>query len=84
MGVAILGVMMGHLMNHTVQPSTLGHMARLVHTPGFLFFSGFGLYYSFTKDSCLSRFYAKRVLRLYIPFVIITSCFFYISYLLIK
>lgn len=76
MGVAILGVMIGHLMNHTIQPALLGFLVRLVHTPGFLFLSGFGLYYSFCKDSFLPRFYAKRISRLYIPFIIITSPFF--------
>lgn len=76
MGVAIIGVMLGHLMNHTIQPPILPFVARMVHTLGFLFLSGFGLYYSFSKDNNIFNFYKKRVSRLYIPYFIIASIFF--------
>ena len=76
MGGAIIGVMLGHLMNHTVQPFVFAQLARLLHTPAFLFLSGFGLYYSFCNNSSISSFYRKRVVRLYIPFLIIATPFF--------
>ena len=76
MGVAILGVMCGHLMNHTIQPQVLAHLARLIHTCGFLFLSGFGLYYSFSKNENVWFFFKKRISRLYIPYLCISSIFF--------
>ena len=76
MGVAILGVMCGHLMNHTIQPKVLAHLVRLIHTCGFLFLSGFGLYYSFSVNRNLSLYFKKRVSRLYIPYLCISSIFF--------
>lgn len=63
MGLAILGVMWGHLMNDTYQPSIFAQLARLVHTPGFLFLSGFGLYYSFSNNSDVHLFFKKRIAR---------------------
>ena len=81
MGIAILGVMWGHLMNKTVQPTFFLHFARLIHTYGFIFLSGFGLYYSFSKNSDITRFYKKRFLRLYLPYVIITFGFLLASVL---
>lgn len=76
MGVAMIGVMCGHLMNHTFQPSLLGFVVRMVHTPGFLLLSGMGLYYSFNKNSNLSEFYYKRFYRLLLPYFVISSIFF--------
>lgn len=76
MGLAILGVMWGHLMNDTYQPSIFAQLARLVHTPGFLFLSGFGLYYSFSNNSDVHLFFKKRIARLYIPFFIMVLPFF--------
>ena len=84
MGGAIIGVMWGHLMNHTIQPYVFAQLARLLHTPAFLFLSGFGLYYSFSKNSSVTSFFRKRVVRLYIPFLIIATPFFLILLLLGK
>lgn len=77
MGLAILGVMLGHLMNETYQPLILAQLARVVHTPGFLFLSGFGLYYSFSNNSDVYLFFKKRIVRLYIPYFMITLPFFF-------
>lgn len=76
MGLSILGVMCGHLMNYTIQPQFLGHFVRLLHTPAFLFLSGFGLYYSFSNDSNIVSFIKRRIIRLYIPYLIIGTPFF--------
>ncbi len=77
MGLAILGVMCGHFMNHTYQNNLLFSIARIIHTPGFLFLSGFGLYYSFVNNSNLGSFYLKRLKRLYFPFLLISTPFFF-------
>lgn len=76
MGVAILGVMCGHLMNHTIQPDILGYLVRIIHTNCFLFLSGFGLYYAFSKNRDLVQYYKKRTVRLYIPYLCISFAFF--------
>ena len=47
----------------------------------FLFLSGVGLYYSFSKDSRVLRFYYKRFIRVLLPFILL--CVPYITYLLI-
>ena len=77
MGLAIIGVMIGHVLNHTsFHPPIIAHTIRLLHTPAFLFLSGFGLYYSFSKDSKILPFLKKRLTRLYLPFLIIASPLF--------
>ncbi len=76
MGLAILGVMLGHLMNKTIQPFVLEHTVRLIHTYGFIFLSGFGLYYSFRKKSDVLPFYKKRFVRVYLPYLYISLIFF--------
>jgi len=46
----------------------------------FIFVSGFGIYYSLSKDSSLKAFYKKRVFRIlpyYIPIVLIYSLYLY-------
>lgn len=40
-----------------------------------MFFSGFGLYYSFHNDCHIGRFYVKRIKRLLIPYVLIAMPF---------
>lgn len=78
MGIAMIGVMCGHLMNHTFQPSILGFIVRMVHTPGFLFLSGMGLYYSFGNNCNLKTYFLKRFVRLIIPYFLVSSIFFLI------
>lgn len=42
----------------------------------FLFLSGFGLYYSFSKNSSLKNYYKKRFTKIVLPFLAV-SAFFY-------
>lgn len=76
MGYGILFVMLSHAlaswMQIPVAGSIVGKMTTLVHTQGFFFLSGFGLYYSFAKNKDISQFYYRRLLRMYIPFLLMS------------
>lgn len=77
MGYAILGVFIIHIVKTTdIDSIAINQIARLVYTQGFLFLSGFGLYYSFSKDDRIIPFYIKRLKRLYIPYLLISFPFF--------
>ena len=79
MGYAILGVFVCHVVMRTdISSFLIATIPRLVYTQGFLFLSGFGLYYSFSKDNSLSHFFKKRICRLFIPYVLISFPFFLI------
>ena len=82
MGIAILGVMFAHAVSWTNNPCHIGIVlnpfARLVFTEGFLFLSGFGLFYSFQKQSNIKLFYERRVTRLLIPFMVIALPYYLI------
>ena len=72
MGIGALGVILGHNLRWNEWPffaALLGRIiSSLVFTEGFLFLSGFGLFFSFVKNSNLKDFYLKRFERLVIPF----------------
>lgn len=77
MGIAIFSVMFSHWFGFQNIESGLAFklsdiMVRLVFTQGMLFLSGFGLYYSFSKNHDICRFYKRRFIRLYVPFVILS------------
>ena len=76
MGVAIIGVLIGHIIafNDLCYP-TLDSIAHGIHVPGFLFLSGFGLFYSLTKNSNIKDFYVRRFWRFYFPFLLISLPF---------
>ena len=77
MGGAIIGVLIGHLLMYTDHHITIiDFLCRMIHTQGFLFLSGFGLYYSFSKNGSIRDFYKRRVVRLYIPFFLMALPFF--------
>lgn len=82
MGVAILGVMLEHWygLSKVILPSAFHLMLQLftslVFTQGFLFLSGFGLFYSLRKNPSIKDFYKRRFLRLLLPYIIITTPFF--------
>lgn len=82
MGLAILSVLKSHLftfVNHehdSFFELVLDKFPAIVFTQGFLFLSGFGLYYSYTNNNNIKEFYKKRVKRLLVPFLIISSPFF--------
>lgn len=81
MGIAMLNVMMLHSLSWLSLnlPKSVVFVMGLLFTEGFLFLSGFGLYYSFYKNSNLKQFYGKRVQRLLIPYWIITTPFFVVQ-----
>jgi len=77
MGVAIFGVMFSHWFGFQSIKSGIPFelsavVVRLVFTEGLLFLSGFGLYYSFSKDQSIKSFYKRRIIRLYFPFVLMS------------
>lgn len=77
MGIGIFGVMFSHWFGFqdidTGTPFIISTIVvKLVFTEGFLFLSGFGLYYSFSADSDIYAFYKKRFLRLYVPFFLLS------------
>lgn len=82
MGVAILGVLIAHSFSLGQIPKTnlflkaLDIIPRLAFTEGFLFLSGFGLYYSFLKNDDIKDFYNRRLKRLIIPFMVLSAWYF--------
>jgi fucose 4-O-acetylase-like acetyltransferase len=88
MGIAMLDVLILHFLSWSKLSSPqwlvllLDNFGRLIFTEGFLFLSGFGLYYSFSKNASLSQFYHKRLNRLLIPYILISLPFFLREYCL--
>ena len=81
MGIAILGVCIAHALvwahlDTSIASKILGPFTRIAFTEGFLFLSGFGLYYSFSKNGDLCKFYTKRVNRVLLPYMIMGLPFF--------
>ena len=73
MGIAILEVMLLHAFTlgmYTV-PGIIQTMINLVFVQGFLFLSGYGLFFSVVKDSSISRFYKRRLKSIFIPYLLI-------------
>lgn len=84
MGIAILGVCLLHGFNWAnISETSIGHFirpfAKIAFTEGFLFLSGFGLYYSLSKNGDLRKFYIKRVNRVLLPYIIMGLPFFLLS-----
>ena len=87
MGIAILGVMIGHgiswmELRDCSWTKPLGWFQRIAFTEGFLFLSGLGLYYSFRKNSDVRSFYLRRWYRMMLPFMIMALPFYLIPFLL--
>lgn len=82
MGIAIIGVLIQHFIGFSATPAnSILKIATIIFnkiafTEGFLFLSGFGLYYSFTKDNSIKNFFLKRFKRLVIPFIILSFWFY--------
>ena len=82
MGIAILGVLVGHFISLTgishdiIWVKLLGIVPRLAFTQGFLLLSGLGLYYSFTHNGDIRQFYVRRIKRLVIPFFLLSAWYF--------
>lgn len=84
MGIAILGVCLLHAfgwagIGNSVISKVVSPFARIAFTDGFLFLSGFGLYYSFSKNGDLRQFYLKRVNRVLLPYMVMCLPFFLLS-----
>lgn len=77
MGVAIIAVMTVHLLQfcHPLKGflSFLYEIPNMIFTDGFLFLSGFGLYFSYVNSKSLKEFYLKRVKRLLVPYMLIAA-----------
>ena len=85
MGIAILGVLLSHAMEWTESENLwvlkIGNIiGRLVFTQGFLFLSGFGLYYSLSKENNNILFYKRRMERVLIPFAIMAFPFYFLEF----
>lgn len=82
MGIAILNVMVLHSLSWTGMQhpgwlvTALRTFGRLIFTDGFLFLSGFGLFYSCMKSAAFKPFYMRRFTRLMILFIVIAGPFF--------
>ena len=82
MGIAILGVLVGHFISLTgishdiIWVKLFGILPRLVFTQGFLLLSGLGLYYSYYHNGDIWLFYKRRIRRLVIPFFLLSVCYF--------
>lgn len=80
MGIGILDVLIWHMANcyqlEGLSSQIFGTITRTVFTPGFLFLSGFGIYYSYSNNSNKKEFYKRRLNRLVIPFWIMFSLIF--------
>lgn len=72
MGIAIIGVLIGHIIafNQLDYP-VIDSIAHGIHTAGFLFLSGYGVYYSLSKNGSSGQFYVRRFWRFYVPFLLI-------------
>lgn len=82
MGLAIVGVMLGHWFSIPQTPADnlflklISIIPALVSPQGFLFLSGFGIYYSLSKDNDTLSFYKRRFHRVFLPYVLITLPYF--------
>lgn len=85
MGIGIIGVLLSHLVTvgefdtSNIIIRILLFFKQLVYTQGFLFLSGFGLYFSLSKNADYFPYLKRRINRLYIPFLVMTIPFFIIQ-----
>ena len=81
MGYAILGVLIGHIIvfgriHESSCISVISDLSYLIHTSGFLFLSGFGVFYSMNKDNNAKHFYTRRLYKFLLPFLIVAMPYF--------
>lgn len=82
-GLATIWIMLlhGSIMDKVVTPNYM-KIPHLVISRGnvgvdiFLFLSGMGMYYSFSKDSNIRDYTIKRLVRILVPFFVIAGSFF--------
>ena len=76
MGIAILEVLIAHSFDWLNFPDKFSHLAsKMVFTQGFLLLSGLGLYYSYSKNQDIIRFYLRRIQRMWFPYMIMATPF---------
>lgn len=88
-GVAIFSIIIFHYFETVLNQGSVGLLhafARiyvlLIGSVGvdlFLFLSGMGIYQSLKKDSTISRFYIKRLVRILIPYIVVGGCFWIVK-----
>ncbi len=83
MGIAIIGVLLGHSAawmdideSSIITKVIFGLVPRLVFTEGFLLLSGFGLFFSFSRNPDVRSFYYRRLKRLLIPYILLSAWYF--------
>ena len=82
MGLAILGVLIGHIYDLGGVPKAdsfsqlLYFLSTQIHVNGFLFLSGFGIFYSLRGNSSTKDFYVKRIYRIVIPYLLLAVPYF--------
>lgn len=82
MGIAILDVMTQHSYNWIGQPfdgtllTCFPKLFNLLFTQTFIFLSGFGISYSLKRNSNIHQFYKKRLLRVFLPFLVLAFPFY--------
>ncbi len=89
-GLAIISVLIFHYRNNYSEYAKLNdlelEMAWTIFTKWigsigvdlFLFFSGFGLFFSMKRDSNVLHFYKKRLIRILIPYLLFVPAIFYV------
>lgn len=78
MGFAIIGVLIGHIIEFAeLDLPILNEICHGIHTHGFLFLSGFGIWYSISRNDDTKEFYVRRFWRFYLPFVLISIPFLF-------
>ena len=83
MGLSMIGIIIEHFiqrldLNNSILDFIYHHFHLSVEN--FLLLSGFGLSYSLCKSPSLATFYRKRLLRVFIPYIIIMLPFFVLDF----
>ena len=82
MGIAMLSILLGHYhglsecSHWKITDMLCSVLPGLFMSETFLFLSGFGLYYAYTKKKSFVDFYKRRVNRLLLPFLLMSLPFF--------
>lgn len=81
MGMAIILVMMLHFQSIGIYSEKFRILEAIfkhgnVGVEMFLFLSGIGLYFSYSKNNNLRQFYKKRFMRIMIPYILICAPYY--------
>lgn len=76
MGLSMIAVFSAHISYFgAISNSFFNIVSSFGFTEGFLFLSGFGIYNSIDNDNNIFSFFKKRLVRLYIPYFLISTPF---------